>query len=89
MTRSEVVRAIANKTNLSQAEARDALDAFVDVLKMAADDNEDVTISGFGRFTVRDRPPTQRRKPGTNEIVDVPRRKTITFKASRLFRNQI
>jgi nucleoid DNA-binding protein len=89
MNRSEVVRGIALKTSLTQAQARDAVDAFVDILRLAASDNDDITIAGFGKFTVREREPAVRKNPGTGEEVIVPRRKTLTFKASQQFRDTI
>lgn len=89
MTRSELIRAVANSTSLNQKQAREALDAFVDVMVIAATDNEDTTIAGFGKFIVRDRPEAERVNPGTGERVVVPRRKTITFRASKAFRGRI
>lgn len=89
MTRSEVIRAVALKTSLTQQEARDAIEAFVDTIAMAAREGEDTTIAGFGKFLVRDRPEAERFNPGTREKVVVPRRKTVTFRASKLFRDRI
>lgn len=89
MNRSEVVRGIALKTSLTQAQAREAVDAFVDVLRLAASDNDDITIAGFGKFTVRNRSEAVRKNPGTGETVTVPARKTLTFKASKQFRDTI
>lgn len=87
MTRSEVIRAIALKTGLTQKQSRRALDAFVETLALAAQDDEDVTIAGFGKFLVRNRVAAERFNPGTRERVRVPDRKTITFRASQLFRD--
>lgn len=89
MTRSEVVRAISIKSGLNQKQAREALDTLVDVLCLAAEENDDVTIAGLGKFTVRDREPAERVNPGTGEKIVVPHRKTITFRASKTFRNRI
>lgn len=89
MTRSEVIRAIAIKTSLNQKQATEALDALVATLAMAAHENDDITIAGFGKFLVRDRPEAERTNPGTREKVVVPARKTITFRASKLFRDRI
>lgn len=89
MTRSEVIRAIALKTTLNQKQATEALDAFVDTLAMAAQENDDITIAGFGKFLTRDRPEGNRINPGTREVITVPARKTITFRASQLFRDRI
>lgn len=89
MNRSEVVRGIAFKTKLTQAQAREAVDALVDMLRLAASDGEDITIAGFGKFTVREREPAVRKNPGNGQEVIVPRRKTLTFKASKQFRDTI
>jgi nucleoid DNA-binding protein len=89
MTRSEVIRAIAIKTKLNQTQAREALDALVETLAMAASEGEDTTIAGFGKFLIRDRPEGIRTNPGTGEKVTVPERRTITFRASPAFKKRI
>lgn len=89
MNRSDIVRGIAIKTDLNQTQAREAVDALVDLLALAATENDDVTIAGFGKFLVRDRPEAERINPGNGEKIVVPRRKTITFRASKAFRGRI
>lgn len=89
MNRSDIVRGIALKTSLNQQEAREALDALIELLAMSASFDEDVTIAGFGKFTVRNRKPARRRNPLTGDEVDVPARKALTFKASQSFRDKI
>lgn len=87
MNRSDVIKAISYISSLTQAEAKEALDAFIRVLQYAAESNEDVTISGLGKFTVRNRQEAERVNPGTGEKVVVPERKTVTFKASKAFKS--
>lgn len=89
MNRSDMIRAIAIKTTLNQKQAREALDAFVDVIAWAASEDDDTTITGFGKFLVRTRPAGERTNPGTREKIHVPERKTLTFRASRAFRDRI
>lgn len=84
-----MVRLMALTSGLTTAQARVALDAFVEAMKVAAEDGEDVTIPGFGKFTVRERGEAVRENPKTKEKIVVPPRKTVTFKASQSFRDQI
>jgi DNA-binding protein HU-beta len=89
MNRSELVRAMAIKSSLNQEQSREALDTLVDLLAWAAHENEDVTVAGFGKFLVRNRPEAERQNPGTGEKVTVPARKTVTFRASQTFRDRL
>jgi len=89
MTRSEVVRFIALKTSLTQKQAREAVDAYSAAIAMAANEGEDTTIAGFGKFLTRNRPEAVRRNPRTGEQITVPARKTVTFRASQAFRSKL
>lgn len=89
MTRSELVRAIALSTDLTQKQAREAIDALVDALVLSVNEGEDISVAGLGRFTVKVRPPALRVNPGSGEKVEVPERKAISFRPSKAFKSRI
>lgn len=89
VNRSEIIRGISYQTSLTQAEAEEALDAFVDLIRLCVVADEDVTIAGFGKFESRKQSARTMKNPKTGESVEVPEHRKVGFVPSRKFRNQI
>jgi len=80
MTKAELVAAIAEKAGLNKAQAKDALDAFIDTVTVSARVGAEVRIVGFGNFTPVDRPAGIARNPRTGAQVKRPASKTVRFR---------
>ena len=83
MKKSDIVRGVSNKTGLSEETAEEAVNTILSTIGDALSRGETVLISGFGRFTVRTRPPHIGRRPGTGESMRVGISKTPLFKAGK------
>lgn len=75
MNITDLAKGVAGVTGGSEAAAKAAINAVFDQIADAAAKGEDVSIPGFGKFTVRDRAEREGRNPATGE--------TMTFAASR------
>jgi len=65
------------------------VDGFLNAIKQAMVEGENIEIRGFGTFKVRDRRPRLGRNPRTGEPVRVPARSVPVFKPSRLFKAEV
>ncbi len=65
MTRSQIITAMAKKTETPEAQVERILDAFCDQVTECLKNNEKVTIAGFGRFEMRPRKPKAYTNPKT------------------------
>ena len=84
MHKSELSRMVAERLGISQAAAADATTAVLDSIGQALSENDRVTLTGFGTFSVRKRAARQMRAiSGENagQMIDVPARKYVAFKA--------
>jgi DNA-binding protein HU-beta len=81
MNKAELVDAIAASANLSKADAKRALDAFVEVSSGALKSGDRISLVGFGSFSVSDRPARNGRNPKTGEVIKIAAKKSIRFKA--------
>lgn len=81
MNKAELVDAIAASANLSKADAKRALDAFVEVSSGALKSGDRISLVGFGSFSVSDRPERNGRNPKTGEVITIAAKKSIRFKA--------
>src|ERR1700744_3235383 len=80
MTKAELVAAIAHKTGLKQAQAKDALDAMLGSVTESLKAGNEVRLVGFGSFTPVDRPAGMARNPRTGAAVKRPASKTARFR---------
>lgn len=89
MNKSELITAIADKAELSKADAGRALDSFVEVLAKALKKNDKVSLVGFGTFAVRKRAARTGRNPKTGEPLKIAASKNPTFKAGKALKDAI
>ncbi|MFM7663258.1 MAG: HU family DNA-binding protein [Bacteroidota bacterium] len=81
MNKAELVDAIAANANLSKADAKRALDAFVEVSTGALKKGDRISLVGFGSFSVSNRKARNGRNPKTGAVIKIAAKKSIRFKA--------
>lgn len=81
MNKTELVKKIAEKAGLSQADSKKALEATLDTIKETLAANDSVALIGFGTFSVAERPARQGKNPRTGEIINIAAKKVAKFKA--------
>jgi len=86
---SELVQTIATKTGASQADVKTTVAAVFDQMADAAARGEEVSISGFGKFSVKRRPERQRRNPSTGEAVTIAASKKVSFTAAKGLKDKL
>jgi len=89
MNKSELISAIAEKSNLTKADAGRALDATVSAITESLSNGEPVTLIGFGTFEVRDRAARTGRNPRTGEEIQIKASKNAAFKAGKLLKDAV
>ena len=89
MTRSQMIRELAAQTGCTEAQTEAVLDAFVDAVADCLQNNEKVTISGFGRFEMRDRKAKAYTNPKTKVASELEPSTIPGFKASGLFKKRV
>ncbi|PLX14584.1 MAG: DNA-binding protein [Marinilabiliales bacterium] len=81
MNKAELIDAMAAGANLSKADAKKALDAFVDATSGALKGGDRVALVGFGSFSVSTRAARTGRNPQTGKEINIPAKKVVKFKA--------
>ncbi|MGN1060678.1 MAG: HU family DNA-binding protein [Candidatus Coproplasma sp.] len=89
MNKTELVKVVAEKADLTQAVAADAVNAVVDAIVESLVEGNEVAILGFGSFKVADRPARTARNPQTGEMVEVPASKAVSFKVSKALKEKL
>ena len=86
MNKTELVAAIAEKTELSKKDAEKALKAFTDVV---AEELKKIQLVGFGTFEVAERPARTGRNPMTGKTIEIAASKSPKFKAGKALKDSL
>ncbi len=89
MNKTELVDAVAQATNLSKAAAGKAVTAVLDAIQAALNKGDSVVLTGFGAFSIRERPARTGHNPKTGQPMELKASKTPVFKAGKTFRDTI
>jgi len=86
VTKTDLIRAVAEKADMTQKDAARAVDAFMEAVQEAVARGEEVRIPGFGAFVVKERAERQGRDIRTGETITIPPRKVVAFRAGKELR---
>jgi integration host factor subunit alpha len=90
LTKAELVQQIYNvHPSLSKPQAVEAVDAFLRISKSTLIQGTDLLLSGFGKFSVKDKKSRRGRNPQTGDELTLDARRVITFKPSGILRDKI
>jgi integration host factor subunit alpha len=83
LTKAELADLLFEQVGLNKREAKDMVEAFFDEIRGALERGEEVKLSGFGNFQLRDKPQRPGRNPKTGEEIPITARRVVTFHASQ------
>ncbi len=89
ITKKELANALFEELGLNKREAKEFVESFFEEIRVALESGQTVKFSGFGSFTVRDKPQRPGRNPKTGEEIPVSARRVVTFKASQKVKEKI
>ena len=89
MDKTELIAAIAEKTELSRKDAEKALKAFTEVVEEELKKGEKIQLVGFGTFEVSERAAREGRNPQTGETMQIAASKSPKFKAGKALKDAI
>lgn len=82
MNKSQLVNAIAEKTNASKSEVKKIADSLFDIAEETLNSGEKVVISGFGVFSMAEVSERMGRNPRTGEKVKIAARRNVRFRSN-------
>ena len=89
LTKADIISAIQTENGYSLQKSADIVKTLLEIIKSTLESGEDVLVSGFGRFCVKDKRERRGRNPATDEDMVLPARRVVTFKSSGRLRNRI
>lgn len=87
MTKADLTEAIYEKIGFSKKESAELVDLVFDTVKETLARGENLKVSGFGSFVVRQKDSRIGRNPQTGDAITITQRKVVTFKASPVLKD--
>lgn len=82
MNKQELIDAISERADLRKVDAKNAVDAFMEITREELSKGGNITLVGFGTFNVTERAARIGRNPRTNEVLKIAAKKVVKFKPS-------
>jgi len=89
LTKADIIQEIAFKRFMPKTHARNVTETLVEVVKSTLSSGEDVMISGFGKFAVKNKKARRGRNPATEEPIMIKPRRVVAFYCSNKLREKI
>lgn len=89
MNKQELIDSVAAQADISKADATRAVDALVDNVTGALKKGDQVTLVGFGTFSVKERAARTGRNPQTGETIQIKASKVPGFKAGKALKDAV
>ncbi|HID97554.1 MAG TPA: integration host factor subunit alpha [Thermodesulfobacteriaceae bacterium] len=89
LTKADLVNRIYEKEILTKADSIKAVENFLEIIKHTLEQGDNVLISGFGKFTVKDKKQRRGRNPHTGKDLMLAPRRVVTFRPSGVLREKI
>jgi len=88
VTKNDIVTKV-HEIGFTKKAAADVVESLLETMKQSLEDEEDVLISGFGKFCVKEKAPRRGRNPATGEDMELWGRRVVTFRCSGKLRDKI
>jgi len=89
ITKAHLVDSIHNQLDLPQNQSVQAVESIIEIIKKTLENGEDVLITGFGKFFVKEKGDRRGRNPQTGEDLMLGARKVVVFKCSGKLREKV
>lgn len=89
LTKENIINSVYEETQLPKTRSREVVEQLLDIIKTTLESGEDILISGFGKFMVKNKAARRGRNPQTKEDLQLRARKVVVFKTSGVLRKQI
>ena len=89
ITKDSLVEMIHSEVGLNKREAKELIESFFEEIKSSLEKGNDIKLSGFGNFILRDKSSRPGRNPKTGEEVTISERRVVTFKSGLKLKSKL
>ncbi len=89
LTKADIAERLFEELGLNKREAKEMVELFFEEIKSSLERGEQVKISGFGKFELRDKKSRPGRNPKTGEEIPITARRVVTFRAGQKLKARV
>lgn len=89
ITKLDIIEYLSDKYHLSKQDTKNVVENFLEEIRLSLESGQDVKLSGFGNFELRDKLSRPGRNPKTGDVVPVSARRVVTFKPGQKLRTRV
>ena len=89
LTKAEIAETLYLELGINKREAKDLVDLFFEEIRVSLEANEEVKLSGFGNFELRDKRQRPGRNPKTGEDIPISARRVVTFRPGQKLKARV
>ncbi|HEK2146759.1 TPA: integration host factor subunit alpha [Proteus mirabilis] len=89
LTKAEMAENLFEKLGVSKRDAKDLVEAFFEEVRRSLENGEQVKLSGFGNFDLRDKNQRPGRNPKTGEDIPITTRRVVTFRPGQKLKSRV
>ena len=89
LTKAHIAKTIHNRLGFTNVRSAQLVDSLLETIKRTLENGEDILISGFGKFSVKEKNERKGRNPQTREDLMLGERRVVRFRCSRRLRDKI
>jgi len=89
LKKADLIDSTYNQVGLSKPKSAEVVDSLLEIIKQTLENGEDILISGFGKFCVKEKRKRRGRNPATEEDLMLVPRKVIVFRCSGVLRDKV
>lgn len=89
LTKAEMAEHLFEKLGMNKRDSKDLVEAFFEEVREALEDGEQVKLSGFGNFDLREKNERPGRNPKTGEDIPIKARRVVTFRPGQKLKSRV
>ena len=89
LTKAQIIDAIPEELGISRKKSVEIVETLLEIVKRQMENGEDVLISGFGKFCIKEKKARRGRNPATGSDMMLDKRRVVVFRCSKLLRDKI
>ena len=89
LTKVQIIEEVMKRNGFTKKKSTETIEILLEIMKRSLESGEDVMISGFGKFCVKEKKERKGRNPSTGEDMMLAPRKIVTFRCSGKLRDKI
>ena len=89
LAKAHILEAVAKQNDYTKNQSFEMIETLLEIIKRTLESGEDVLVSGFGKFCMKEKQERRGRNPSTGEDMMLEPRRVVTFRCSRQLRERI